>query len=175
MSKVRNPHLVPTGAVATGFVAGSVNVENVISVEYGYETNELLFNFNERAIQKDVVWKMSNNTVRNAEFALIAVPSDDWDAGTTQLPFVTSSLQRIVEQTGADVTQESAVNLDLIDSISKFEAPVKIGGGTVYSIVFAYKAWDHAPKQVKWSYASESDRDDVFDELTNPVAAMTHL
>ena len=177
MSKVRNPHLVPTGALATGFVAPSVNVEKAISIEKNIASNELLFAFDKKQVESEIIWQMQDNTVRDAEYGTLVVPSNTWAAGTTQLPFVSSSAARIVAETGKADTSDQAVNLDQITQISKQESPNQLNptGAVVYSIVFTYKGVDFGPRTIKWSYAAEGDRNTVFNELTNNVAGMTFL
>lgn len=164
MSKIRNPHLIPTGTIVGN--ASAVNVEKAITVEKGINVDELNFNFGQSTIEKPVVWKFDAEATRDTEFGLATISSTTWAAGTTRKPFVISS--------AATINNSFGVNLDIVDQIGKDTIKKEIGGADVYRIVFTYEGIGTI-KYLFWEYASESDRNDVYDEITNNIAGMTFL
>lgn len=166
MSKIRNPHLIPTGTLLAGTSASSVNAEKAIVIEKGSAVNTLNFIFGQSTTEKPVIWSMADEATRDTEFNGLVVSSTDW-AVATRLPFVKSS--------GATIETIYGINLDLIDQISVDQVQDVLGGPVIYRIVFTYEAIGYGPKQLFWTYTTSGARDTVYGEVTNVVASMTFL
>jgi len=171
MSKIRNPHLIPTGTLLAGTTASGVNVEKTVAVEKGITDEQLSFIFPQAVTEKQISWYLEDLAARNTEYSSVVVGSDVWAAGTTQKPYVGPSIATIETAYG--------VNLDVIDQITIDSVPGSFVNGvpsaTTYRIVFVYEAIGFGPKNLFWNFSAEGDRDTVFGELTNVVGDMTFL
>ena len=167
MSKVRNPHLIPTGALLAGTSASGVNTEKAITIEEGIAVNELNFSFPQGVTEKYATWEMVDKAARDTEFTSLVVDTTVWASGTTRLPFITPSIATIETLYG--------INLDLVDQINVGTKVESLTSPTVYQIVFTYEAIGFGPKDLFWNFTLEASRDTVIGELTNAVAGMTFL
>ena len=160
MSAIFNPHVRPTGNLLVGADSISVNVAESFSIEKGDSNNELKFNVKEEATGS-VVWQMENETVRNAEYALLVGSSADIPAGTVKA-FTESSLSIIGEK--------FAINLSSVSSVST-DSTQDIGDPKVFRIVFNLESVGYSPKTLTWDYNDEADRDTVYGEVAQLIIA----
>lgn len=162
MSKARNPHVIPTGALLAGTTASAINIEKAIVLEKS--ANELSFIFGQSTVEKPGLWQMVDSAAADTEFGALTQSSATFD--TTPLPFVVPS--------AATIETVYGINLDLVDQISTDSIVEGIGGATVYRIVFTYEAIG-VVKNLFWNFAASGDRDTVYGEITNVIAGMTVL
>lgn len=167
MTQVRNPHLTATNTLAVDTGAINTNTVKFLSKRATGRDVDLTFIVEVDEVERPVTWSFIDSTNRDNEFTALTVSSADWDVAT-RLPFIASSLTTINPQTKVEITDQDAVNLDLVSRISKLD---DLEG---FQIVFTFGALKQL-KEVTWTYALQASRDTVFTELTNPVAAMTFL
>lgn len=163
MANLRNPLLKSTGALVSGTPV--LNVEKCLGVQK-IGTTSLLFIFDYDKVERNVIWDYALEATRDAEYALLVTTSTLWAAGTNKA-FVSSSAATVVPSTGVATVSEDAINLNAFTTVSK-DAKVNFlgtGGATIYSIVFATSALDGI-KTVSWDYTSDTDRDNVYAEIT---------
>lgn len=168
MSSIRNPHIIATGALLSGVTPISVNVEQAITVEKGIAVNELNFNFQQEIVSPPVVWQLQDDTVRDAEYALLVMSSADLTSGT-QKPFVESSLSTVSEKFGVQLSKVSSIFTDSVNEDPGLDST------TNYRIVFTLPSISYGPKYLFWDFSDEADRDTVFSELSGVIADATIL
>ena len=164
MSKIRNSHVIPTGALAANAPVIAVNVQEAVVVENGIAENELNFQF-QHEIAGDEVWAFADQATRDAEYVLLVMSSADIVAGT-QKPFVESSLATVADKFGVQLDKIASISIDSVKELDESE---------VFRIVFNYKSVSYAPKSLFWTYADEADRDTVFGEVTGVIGGATIL